>query len=146
MIFYDLHIHSALSPCSDDDMTLNNIINMACIKELNLISVSDHNTLKQLKHFEKLAEGKIDFLYGVEIQTNENIHILGYFHEEKYLEDIQDYLDDHLIKVKNNTEYYGNQYVFVFLQGVMRCQKTPVFLCFLTIYFYLCIFVYMFLG
>lgn len=58
MIFYDLHIHSALSPCSDDDMTLNNIINMACIKELNLISVSDHNTLKQLKHFEKLAEGK----------------------------------------------------------------------------------------
>ena len=42
-MFYDLHIHSALSPCSDDDMTLNNIVNMACLKELDLIAITDHN-------------------------------------------------------------------------------------------------------
>lgn len=112
MIYYDLHIHSALSPCSDDDMTLNNIINMACLKELDLISVSDHNTLKQLKSFKKLAEGKIDFLYGVEIQTKENIHILGYFGNDKYLNDVQKYLDKHLIKKKNNSSFYGNQVIY----------------------------------
>ena len=44
MIYYDLHIHSCLSPCADDDMTPNNIVNMAIIKELDAIanSISDN--------------------------------------------------------------------------------------------------------
>jgi len=112
MIYYDLHIHSALSPCSDDDMTLNNIINMACLKELDLIAVSDHNSLKQLKFLKQLANNKIDFLYGVEIQTKENIHVLGYFYNDFYLENIQSYLDKHLIKKINNSEFYGNQIIY----------------------------------
>lgn len=112
MIYYDLHIHSALSPCSDDDMTLNNIINMSCLKELDLIAVSDHNTLKQLKFFKQLAKNKIDFLYGVEIQTKENIHVLGYFGDDLYLDNIQEYLDTHLIKKTNNPEFYGKQIIF----------------------------------
>lgn len=112
MIYYDLHIHSALSPCSDDDMTLNNIINMSCLKELDLIAVSDHNTLKQLRYFKQLAKNKIDFLYGVEIQTKENIHVLGYFYEDLYLDDVQKYLDTYLIKKENNPEFYGNQIIF----------------------------------
>lgn len=123
MIYYDLHIHSALSPCSDDDMTLNNIINMAYIKELDLISVCDHNTLKQLKYFEKLAKNKIDFLYGVEIQTKENIHILAYFYEDKYLEEVQSYLDEHLIKILNNTNFYGNQLIFDDNDQIVEFEK-----------------------
>jgi PHP family Zn ribbon phosphoesterase len=31
----DLHIHSALSPCADKEMTPNNIVNMAKIKGLD---------------------------------------------------------------------------------------------------------------
>lgn len=112
MRFYDLHIHSALSPCSDDDMTLNNIINMACIKELDLIAITDHNTVKQLKSMKKLTKNKIDFLYGVEIQTKENIHVLGYFNNELHLDEIQDYLDNHLIKTLNNPDFYGNQIIY----------------------------------
>ena len=33
--YYDLHIHSLLSPCGDDDMTPNNIVNMSLINELD---------------------------------------------------------------------------------------------------------------
>ena len=29
MIYYDFHLHSALSPCGDADMTPNNIVGMA---------------------------------------------------------------------------------------------------------------------
>ncbi len=112
MKYYDLHIHSALSPCSDDDMSLNNIINMACIKELDLIAITDHNTVKQLKSMKKLAKNKIDFLYGVEIQTKENIHVLGYFHNELYLDEIQKYLDTYLVKILNNPDYYGHQIIY----------------------------------
>ncbi|HOT21679.1 MAG TPA: PHP domain-containing protein, partial [Sedimentibacter sp.] len=42
--YYDLHIHSDLSPCSACDMTPNNIINMSLIKGLDIISVTDHNS------------------------------------------------------------------------------------------------------
>ena len=41
MIYYDFHIHSALSPCGDKDMTPNNIVNMAALSELDAIAVSD---------------------------------------------------------------------------------------------------------
>ena len=38
MILYaDFHIHTALSPCGDRDMTPNNIVNMALLKELDII-------------------------------------------------------------------------------------------------------------
>ena len=40
-IYYDFHIHSCLSPCGDDDNTPNNIVNMALIKGLNAIALSD---------------------------------------------------------------------------------------------------------
>ena len=45
-LFYDFHIHSCLSPCGDEDSTPNNIVNMALLKGLNAIALSDHNTGK----------------------------------------------------------------------------------------------------
>ena len=83
-MYYDLHIHSALSPCSDDTMTIYNIFHMAYIKGLDLIAITDHNSLKQQHHLEKVIQspilkGKIDFIYGVELQSCENIHVLAYF-------------------------------------------------------------------
>ena len=44
--FADLHIHSCLSPCGDDDMTPCNICGMARIKGLDIIAVTDHNTAR----------------------------------------------------------------------------------------------------
>ena len=55
---YDLHIHSALSPCGDKDMTPNNIINMSLLKGLEIISVTDHNSAKIYQLFLKLQRIK----------------------------------------------------------------------------------------
>ena len=41
--YYDLHIHTCLSPCGDVLMTPNNILNMAYLKGLNIIEITDHN-------------------------------------------------------------------------------------------------------
>ena len=43
---YDLHLHSCLSPCGDNDMTPNNIVGMSVVKELDVIAVTDHNSCK----------------------------------------------------------------------------------------------------
>lgn len=49
MLYYDLHIHTALSPCASDEMTPNNIINMALIKGLDVIGITDHNSARNVK-------------------------------------------------------------------------------------------------
>ena len=111
-MFYDLHIHSALSPCSDDDMTLNNIVNMSYRKGLDLIAICDHNSVKQLKWLDAVAKEKVDYVYGVEIQTREEVHVLGYFLKNTCLDAIQDFLDKYLIEEPNDYDYFGHQYIF----------------------------------
>jgi len=77
---YDVHIHSVLSPCADCLMTPNNILNMAMLKGINIVSVTDHNSLKQLPVLFELAMSyDILFIPGVEVTTNENYHVLIYF-------------------------------------------------------------------
>ncbi len=110
-MYYDLHIHSALSPCSDDDMTLNNIVNMAFIKGLQLIAITDHNSVKQLRYLPTVAKDKIQFVYGVEIQSREEVHVLAYFLPTTSLESVQQFLDRYLIEEPNDEYYYGHQYI-----------------------------------
>ena len=37
-LYYDFHIHSGLSPCGDNEMTPNNIVNMAKLYDLDVIA------------------------------------------------------------------------------------------------------------
>lgn len=110
---YDLHIHSALSPCANDDMTPNNIVNMAMLNGLDLISVTDHNSLNQQISLACIAlEKKINYLYGVEVQSKEEVHILAYFKDDLMLRSFNQYLEDNLIKQANDTEYFGKQLIY----------------------------------
>ena len=43
---YDLHIHSCLSPCGDNDMTPNNLVQMALLSGCDVIALTDHNTCR----------------------------------------------------------------------------------------------------
>jgi len=95
-ISYDLHIHSALSPCGDEDMTPNNIVNMAYLKGLDVISITDHNSVLNIKPIISLAnEYDILVIPGIEITTREDIHILGYFKGDGYKNsELLDYLSN----------------------------------------------------
>ena len=110
-MYYDLHIHSCLSPCSQDEMTVNNIVNMSLVKDLDLIAICDHNSTKQLETFQKVSEGKIQVLYGVEIQTIEEVHVLGYFTSYEKIKPLQEWLDEKLIRIPNNPRFFGNQFI-----------------------------------
>ena len=50
-ISYDLHLHSCLSPCADDDMTPYNIAGMAMLLGLQLLALTDHNSAKNCPAF-----------------------------------------------------------------------------------------------
>ena len=52
----DLHIHSCLSPCGDDDMTPGNIAGMAVLNGLQIVALTDHNSSKNCPAFFKIAK------------------------------------------------------------------------------------------
>ena len=49
--YYDLHVHSCLSPCGDDDMTPGNIAGMAVVNGLQIVALTDHNSTKNCPAF-----------------------------------------------------------------------------------------------
>lgn len=105
----DLHIHSALSPCGDDDMTPNNIVNMAILNGLDAIAVTDHNSCKNVEAVTKVAEGRILVIPGMELQTREEVHLLCYFHDLSSLKSFSDKLTSFFDGLPNSPSFFGHQ-------------------------------------
>ncbi len=110
--YYDLHIHSALSPCGDEDMTPNNIVNMACLKGLDVIAVTDHNTASNVRSVVKAAEDKLKVIPGIEVTTSEEVHVLCYFDSIEAAEDMSELLKRSLPPTKNRPDIFGRQLIF----------------------------------
>lgn len=108
--YYDLHIHSALSPCGDNDMTPNNIVNMAIIKGLDIISVTDHNSCGNVESVIKAAENKLLVIPGMEIESIEEVHICCYFPDIKACKEMWDIVKANMQGIKNKPQIFGNQY------------------------------------
>lgn len=77
---YDLHIHTALSPCADDDMTPSTVAGMAKLAGLDVIAVADHNSARNLAATKKACDHYgIRLIPAIEANTAEEIHVLCYF-------------------------------------------------------------------
>lgn len=112
-LYYDLHIHSALSPCSDNDMSPNNIINMALIKGLDIISITDHNSAKNVEVAFNLAKKKgLLLIPGIEVESKEGIHLLCYFKTISLLKAFSEIIYYHLPNIKNENDKWGKQLIF----------------------------------
>lgn len=111
-MLYDLHIHSCLSPCGDDDMTPNNIAGMAHIAGLGVIAVTDHNAAANLPAVKICADKfGIKLVPGIEVCTNEDIHILCYFETVDICLAFEKVIFDSIPNIKNKPKIYGNQYI-----------------------------------
>lgn len=109
-MFYDLHIHSCLSPCAENEMTPNNICGMAMIKGLNVIAVTDHNSTRQLPAVsEAAAANGLKFIYGCELESSEEVHLLGYFKTMKQAEQLQEWIDSKMPGIKNKVDFFGDE-------------------------------------
>ena len=122
-MFYDLHMHSCLSPCAEDEMTPNNICNMALIKGLDVIALTDHNSTKQLSSISKVAKSlNLNFIYGCEIQTVEEVHILGLFDSIEKTNKLQIWIDKHMPVIPNKVDFFGKQEICNELDEVIEIE------------------------
>ena len=109
---YDLHIHSCLSPCGDNDMIPSNIVGMAMLKQLDVIAVTDHCSCLNCPAVAKLAAAYgITALFGMELTTEEEVHVLCLFDELEKAMDFGSYVRTQYLDVMNVPEIFGEQLI-----------------------------------
>ena len=110
--YYDLHIHSCLSPCADNDMTPCNIAGMAAIKGLGIVALTDHNSTKNCRAFFAAAKRHgIVPIAGMELTTAEDVHIVCLFPSLEAAEKFDDEYRFFRILYKNRKDIFGDQLI-----------------------------------
>lgn len=110
--YYDLHLHSCLSPCGDDDNTPNNIAGMAKLCNLDIVALTDHNSTKNCPaFFEAARRYEIVPIAGMELTTSEDIHVVCLFETLERAMAFDEDLQKHRILVKNKVDIFGKQQI-----------------------------------
>ena len=109
---YDLHIHSCLSPCADDDMTPCDIAGLAAVNGLKLAALTDHNSVKNCPAFCAAADayGLVP-VPGMELCTAEEIHLVCLFPALACAMAFGACVEERLLPVKNRPAIFGNEIV-----------------------------------
>jgi len=108
----DLHIHSVLSPCGSLEMSPRQIVNKAVSLGLNLIAIADHNSLANSLQIGPYARKQgLDFLYALEAQSQEEVHLLAYFETAKQAEHFSNALEPWMPILPNNPDFFGDQLI-----------------------------------
>ncbi len=107
----DLQVHSCLSPCGSLESSPRRIIAAAKARQLAMIALTDHNTTANCPAFAAAAArcGGITPLFGAEVTTTEEIHVVCLFAELATAVTFGDFIHQHLAPVKNNPELFGDQ-------------------------------------
>ncbi len=110
--FYDFHMHSCLSPCGDDDMTPSSACGVAKLAGLDIVALTDHNSVKNCPAFFKAADFYgITPIAGMELTTSEDIHVVCLFEELEAALDFDSDIQSHRMLIPNKVEVFGNQLI-----------------------------------
>jgi len=122
--YYDLHIHSALSPCAENEMTPNNIVNMAVLNGLDIIALTDHNSAANVEAVWKCAENSpLVFLPGIEVESAEEVHVVCLFPDVKSAMRMNDIVKRHLPYILNEEKIFGQQLIMDEEDQIIRKKR-----------------------
>ena len=108
----DLHIHSCVSPCAEDDVTPRNIVGMALVKGLELIALTDHNSTDNLPAIVSEAGRRgLAVLPGMELESLEGVHVLAYFRALDAAMAFGSVIRGLLPNTPNMPAFFGNQLI-----------------------------------
>ncbi|HPU28772.1 MAG TPA: PHP domain-containing protein [Syntrophorhabdaceae bacterium] len=120
----DLHIHSVLSPCASLDMSPKNIVKKAKDVGLDIIAITDHNMTENSIYAYNIGKQMgIAVLFGMELQTQEEVHMLAIFDQFNIAMEFQKKIYALLPPVKNDEEYFGDQIVVDENDEILRFEE-----------------------
>ncbi|UCG57290.1 MAG: PHP domain-containing protein [Phycisphaerales bacterium] len=93
----DLHLHTCLSPCADDQMQAKAIVEQAKKVGLDMIGVCDHNSAENVAAVVEAGRREgLPVIPGMEVTSAEEVHVLGLFNTERDLMHLQDTVYENL--------------------------------------------------
>lgn len=108
----ELHVHTVLSPCAEVEMIPPLIVSQALERGINLIAITDHNASANVSAVLQAAhQTGLAVLSGMELETQEEVHLLCLFDTFAQLAAWQARVDRSLPPLENNPEYFGEQFV-----------------------------------
>lgn len=109
-LFYDLHLHSCLSPCGDEAATPADLAAMCALAGLDVAALTDHNTCGNCRAFQKAAQRHgLLALCGMELTTAEEAHVVCLFPDPDAAEAFSRHVYDRLPPIPNDTSIFGPQ-------------------------------------
>lgn len=120
----DLHIHTCLSPCAELSMTPRGIVGKAASLGINMIAVCDHNSAENVSVTRDLALKKgILVIPGMEINTSEEVHVLGLFGDIEDVFKMQGFIYENLQPGANDEDTFGMQVMVNEVDEVLGFNK-----------------------
>ena len=106
----DFHIHSCLSPCADLSMTPRFLARRLSELGIDWVAITDHNSTRNLEPFSQaFTQAGIALLLGMEIQTQEDVHLLAYFPDFEQARSMGKLVESHLPVLEVDPERNGYQ-------------------------------------
>jgi len=107
----DLHIHTCLSPCCESRMSPRRIVEQAKLRGLDIIGICDHNSVENVACAKKVgAREGLAVIGGIEVTSQEEVHILAFFDEDKDLFELANLIYENLPGI-NDERVFGEQIV-----------------------------------
>jgi len=104
-------------------MSPRSIARAAARRGIGLIAVADHNTASMVDPVaEAAAEAGIGFLYGIELQTREEVHLLAYLDESSACHRFADLIYELLPDRPNRPTYFGDQVVVTLDEEIVATE------------------------
>ncbi len=123
-LYYDFHIHTALSPCCDDDMSPCNIVNMASIIGLDAIAITDHNSILNAQAAIEFARDMpLIVIPGMEIETAEEVHVVALFPSIEHAQKMYALVRESMPPIKNKPQIFGNQLIYDASDNVIGSEE-----------------------
>ena len=107
---YDLHIHTCLSPCGDNEMTPHNIVTLAELIGCEILAVTDHNSCKNAAAvMETARDTDLLVIPGMELCVSEEAHVICLFETIDGALEFDKYVTSRMPSIVNRAEVFGEQ-------------------------------------
>ena len=120
---FDLHVHSCLSPCADLEMSPGEIVKRALAAGMDGLALTDHQSARNCPAIaECAARAGLPCLFGMELQTAEEVHTVALFDTVEAALALTDWVYEALPKRVNDPDTFGDQPVVTWDDDIVEME------------------------